>query len=166
MASRRIAIRDRFPPPARAPRAGLLAILCLAACRPPAPPPSCQATSLAGLWHDAEDPSYVYRVEDLGSRVLAHPTGPGDAGEPSAAATLVDLRRGPAELSGVVRQTGRFAFPDGTGRTCTVEFGARVLACPPGRLEIEVEQSGAVDPQCRRIAEGAPDLAHHSWIRE
>lgn len=151
-----------LPPVAKsAARAGALAaLLALAACRPPAPPPPCQATTLAGRWHDADDPSYAYEVEDLGSRVLARPLAPGDAG------TLVELRRGPSELSGTVRQIGRFAFPDGTSRTCTVEFTARVLACPPGRLQIEVEQSGAVDPQCRRIAAGAPDLARHTWIRD
>ncbi len=155
------------PSPAMAARAGALAAaLALPSCRAPAPPPSCQATSLAGRWHDAEDPSYAYQVEDLGSRVRARPILPPGAVEPPGGGTLVELRRGPTELSGVVRQTGRFAFPDGTSRTCTVAFAARVLACPPGRLEIEVEQSGAVDPQCRRIVEGAPDLARHSWIRE
>jgi hypothetical protein len=143
------------------------AALALAACRAPAPPPRCQATSLAGLWHDAEDPSYAYRVEDLGSRVLARPIVAGGGAEPAGGGgTLVELRRGPSDLGGVVRQTGRFAFPDGTSRTCTVEFAARVLACPPGHLEIEVEQSGAVDPDCRRIAEGAPDLARHTWVRD
>jgi len=144
----------------------LAAVLALAACRPPAPPPPCQAPSLAGLWRDAEDPSYAYRVEDLGSRVLARPFVPGRAAELPGAEMLVELRRGPAGLSGAVRQTGRFAFQDGSSRTCTVDFAARVLGCSVGRLEIEVEQSGAVDPQCRRIAEGAPDLARHVWIRE
>jgi hypothetical protein len=143
------------------------AALALVACRAPAPPPPCQAPSLAGLWHDAEDPSYAYEVEDLGSRVLARPIAPGGGADPAAGSgTVVELRRGPSDLAGVVRQTGRYAFPDGTSRTCPVEFTARVLACPPGRLEIEVEQSGAVDPACRRIAEGPPDLARHTWVRE
>ena len=142
------------------------AALALASCRAPAPPPPCQATSLAGPWHDAEDPSYGYRVEDLGSRVLARPTVPDGGAGLAGAGALVELRRGPKGLSGVVRQTGRFAFPDGTSRTCTVEFSARVLACPPGRLEIEVEQSGEVGPDCRRIGGGAPDLARHTWVRD
>lgn len=161
-------MRHHQPPsPAiRHARAGAFAaLLALVACRPPAPPPPCQAASLQGRWHDAEDPSYAYQVEDQGSRVLARPVAPGGQAEP-AGGTLVDLRRAPSELSGMVRQTGRFAFPDGTSRTCTVEFAARVLACPPGRLELEVEQSGEVDPQCRRVPEGAPDLARHSWVRD
>ncbi len=158
--------RHPHHPSTAAARLGALAGLALAACRPPAPPPACQATSLQGRWHDGEDPSYAYQVEDSGSRVLARPVVPEGGPDPAAGGTVVELRRGPSELSGVVRQTGRFAFPDGTSRTCTVEFTARVLACPPGHLEIEVEQSGAVDPQCRRVAEGAPDLARHSWIRD
>ncbi len=155
--------RHRFPPAARL---GALAALVLAACRPPAPPPACQATSLQGRWHDVEDSSYAYQVEDLGSRVVARPIVPAGGPDPAPGGTVVDLRRRPSGLAGVVRQTGRFAFADGTSRTCAVEFSARVLACPPGHIEIEVEQSGAVDPQCRRVAEGAPDLARHSWIRD
>jgi hypothetical protein len=146
-------------------KAGLAAILgLLGACRPPVPPPPCQARSLSGLWRDAADPSYVYRVEDLGSRVLARPTA---AAEGTAVAdAIIELHRGVSELSGAVRQTGIQAFPDGTRRSCTVEFAVRVLACPPGRLEMQVEQSGAVGPDCRRVRAGDPDLARHAWVRE
>ncbi len=65
----------------------------------------------------------------------------------------------------MTRQTGPFAFPDGTRRTCTVEFATRVLSCERRRLEVEVEQSGAVGPDCRRVGTER-DVARHTWVRD
>ncbi len=157
-------------------RAFALGLMLLAACRTSRPAtdrpaaddatPGCQR-SLAGIWHDDEDSSYAYRVEDAGGRVVAHPFVAGLDGAPAGSPEMViDLARSPDGLAGVVRQTGPFTFPDGTARTCTVEFVARVLSCSERRLEIEVEQSGAVGPDCRRVGTEAPDLARHVWIRD
>ncbi len=159
-------------------RALVPGLLLLAACRTPSPaadrppagltavPTGCSA-SLAGTWHDGEDATYAYRVDDRGENVVAHPFTPGQEGSPPGAPELViELTRGTAGLTGVVRQTGPFTFPDGTTRTCTIEFATRVISCSQSRLEIEVEQSGAVGPDCRRLGKEAPDLARHVWIRD
>ena len=149
---------------------GALLALALSACRSaPAPRPSATGCerSLAGTWHDSEDVSYSYRVEDAGEQVVAHPFVAGQ-GRPAAdgPSVVIELSRRGGGLEGVVRQTGPFKFPDGTSRTCSVEFAARVLRCSERQLEIEVEQSGAIGPNCRRAADEAPDLARHVWLRE
>ncbi len=166
------------PPAARAAaaRATALGIALLAACRiapadrPPAgriaPEAGCRQ-SLAGTWHDGEDASYAYRLEDTGENVFARPFVPELGGPPPPPPEMIiELRRGLEGLAGVVRQTGPFTFPDGTTRTCTVEFAVRVVSCSERRLEMEVEQSGSLGPDCRRTGTEAPDLARHVWIRE
>jgi hypothetical protein len=159
-------------------RALVLGLVLLAACRTSSPaaeqppanvtavPAGCVA-SLEGTWHDGEDASYAYRVEDTGGNVVAHPFTPGQQGSsPNAPELVIELTRGTGGLTGVVRQTGPFTFPDGTTRTCTVEFATRVLSCSQRQIEIEVEQSGAVGPDCRRLGTEAPDLARHVWVRD
>ncbi len=155
----------------------MLGLVLISACRTASsagqPPPDLTSgprgcgASLTGTWHDGEDASYAYRVEDAGGRVLARPFTLGQQAEsPEAPALVIDLTHGPRGLTGVVRQTGPFAFPDGTRRTCTVEFAARVLWCSRRRLEIEVEQSGSVGPDCRRPVTETPDVARHIWVRD
>ncbi len=152
----------------------LVALLSLSAgacrtARPGAAPssavPGCSA-SLTGTWHDSDDASYAYQVQDSGARVVARPFTPGRAPAADAPQLVIDLSRTPSGLSGVTRETAPFSFPDGTRRTCTVEFATRIVSCEPRRLEIEVEQSGSVLPDCRRLAADQADLARHTWLRD
>lgn len=122
--------------------------------------------NLTGTWHDAEQPSYRYRVEDSGLRVLARPLSAEGAPAVGAERDGIELTCGPRGLVGITRQTGSLTFPNGEQHTCTVEFSTRLLHCKPRSLELEVEQSGGVLPDCRRLEESAPDVARHVWIRD
>jgi hypothetical protein len=140
-----------------------LVAAALFACRvPPGSGGPC-GQSLAGPWRHADDPGFRYLVEDDGTAVTAQPLKP-DGGPDTR--TRIRLRREKGALSGATEVTGDYQFPDAGPRECKVEFTTRAVTCEPGRLVLEVEQSGAVGPDCKRVDTGTPDIAQHVWLRE
>ncbi len=125
-------------------------------------PPGCGA-SLAGEWRHEDSPSYLYRATDDGSTATLVPYRQLDDAPPSQTppgASIV-LRRGPDGFSGQLRMTEDV----GGGKECPVAFDAHVAACGKDRLTLRIEQSYAVDANCKRVDTGGTDIAEHVLVR-
>lgn len=124
---------------------------------PPAPPsgpdtwklPDGCLLNLRGDWRDADDRPFV--IEDDGESVRIR------RADAEGSAEGVWLRRTDDGFVGYVLGQVRAA----SGRLCPVQFRARVTACTPTSLELEVERAVLVDEACRRL----PGPDEFEWFR-
>lgn len=131
-------------------------LLCLAACKKPAPQPLAPSAAaakfcdqdLTGVWLNSSDKHFAYRFRDHGDIVRGEFQERADDGslrnpdEP----VLFELHRTATALAGVMRSTERTQG----GRDCPVEFGVDVTTCREASLQATVEMEVPVDEQCKR----------------
>ena len=159
------------------PLCALLACAHGAAQTPPSPaakptkpviPPGCEAL-ISGEYRHEDDPSYRYKAQDDGSLLILHPyriAEDGTVGEPfpKAQDMVLELRREPEGFVGVFRMTELAGVADG-GVRCQALFSAKVLACTPSRLTLQIEQEYAMDQACKRVDTGGADVAQHVLVK-
>jgi hypothetical protein len=147
--------------------AWLVFALCAAGCkRVPAPPARSCDQDLSGVWVNASDPSYAYRLEDRGDVVRGKFFQRGkDGGEVAPEEPmLIELHRTDQGLAGVMKTSGESP----SGRKCPVDFGLRVSSCQPGVLQVVAETQAGVRDDCTRAreadgGEAAPVLTEYRW---
>jgi hypothetical protein len=119
--------------------------------RSPPPPARYCDQDLSGVWVNATDRAFAYRLEDHGDSVRGKYFHRDiDGGEapphPGEDALLIDLRRTPTALAGTM--TGK-AETRG-GRRCDVQFALRVSSCQPDALQVVAETAYDVREDCSR----------------
>jgi len=134
----------------------------------PVIPPGCEAL-VSGEYRHEDDPSYRYKAQDDGSVLTLHPYRVNDDGtpgevSPKAQDMVLELRRSPEGFVGVFRMTEVTGDADG-GIRCQALFSAKVLACSPSKLNLQVEQEYAMDQSCKRVDTGGSDLAEHVLVK-
>jgi hypothetical protein len=135
----------------------------------PVIPPGCEAL-ITGDYQHEDDPSYRYKAEDNGSLLLLRPYRinedgtPGEMGAGKPQDMLLELHREPEGFVGVFRMTEVTGDVDG-GVRCQALFAAKVLACAPTKLTLEVEQEYAMDQACKRVDTGGADVADHVLVK-
>jgi hypothetical protein len=151
----------------------LFAVLLSAApgCKRKPPAPRFCPQDLSGVWVNASDATFGYRLRDRGERVeglffhrapdggIIHP-------DPTEEPITLDLHRSDAALAGAMHTFDRTPG----GRRCPVEFGLSVTACNPAYLQVTTEMATAIDESCKRPreadgGEAQPDLAEFIWER-
>lgn len=127
------------------------ALLALCACKksPPRPARFCDQ-DLSGVWLNASDRHYAYRLSDSGEAVRGEYLERQDDGALKVPSEPIhfELQRTAAALSGSMRSTG--ASP--SGRTCPVEFGIRIQSCEANAVLAIVETAVPITDECRRQA--------------
>src|SRR5712671_1568113 len=147
-----------------------LAALSIAACKR-APPPGYCAQGLSGVWVNATDRAYAYRLADQGDSVAGKyfhrdidggevPARPGD--DPM----LIELHRTSTALAGTMKTKG--ASP--SGKPCDLEFALRVSSCQPDALQVVAETSVQLRDDCTRQKEEdggvvPAQLTEYRWER-
>jgi len=136
-----------------------------------APPRYCDQ-DLSGVWVNASDPAYAYRLEDRGDSVRGRffrreADGGEVAPEPGDDPMLIDLRRTDKALAGTMTTKGE---APGSKRRCDLAFTARVSTCQPDALQVIAETSYDVREDCTRQKEEdggvvPPRLTEHRWER-
>src|SRR5207244_12209388 len=101
-----------------------------------APPRYCDQ-DLSGVWVNASDPAYAYRLEDRGESVRGkffrrEADGGEAAPEPGDDPMLIDLHRTDKALAGTMKTKGEAPG----GRRCDLEFTMRVSSCQPDALQV------------------------------
>ncbi|GAC1549106.1 MAG: hypothetical protein NVS2B9_15830 [Myxococcales bacterium] len=163
----------------------VLATGCVAAClgvggcRPRSPPPAKAAPAaagfcpqdLSGVWVNASDTAYAYRLRDHGERVEGvffrrEPDGGPVAPEPTQEPITLEMHRTASALAGTVRSYDRSA----KGARCAVEFGLSVTSCKPDALQVVSEVAAPIQDDCTRPreadgGEAQPDLSEFVWER-
>lgn len=131
-------------------------------------PPGCRQ-DLSGEWEHQDDPSYRYRGTDDGTIVTLLPyrdspaledadAGRSDGGEGGMS---IELRRSQDGFKGRFRMIEQVSG----GRRCPASFDAQLVACEPDKLTLRIEQSYAIDRDCKRVDTGGPDIAEHVLVR-
>ena len=126
------------------PRILVLLLLC-AACK--RAPEYCNE-DLSGVWVNSSDAKLAYRLRDQGGVVRGEfmerkPDGGLSAPEEPL---LFELHRTDTAVAGVMRTRDQLL----SGRTCPVEYGARISDCKPDSMQLVVETSAAIDQDCKR----------------
>jgi hypothetical protein len=146
--------------------AALAAPACKRNARTPCP------FDLGGVWVNASDERYGYRLADDGTRVtgeffLRQPSGAATPRATGEAPVTFSLRRDGTRLEGTMRSSAASR----SGKPCEVDFAVRFSSCTPEQLQVVSEMSAPLDDACRRIRDlpdgGAvpPDLAEFVWVR-
>jgi len=149
-----------------------LAFAPIVACkRAPPPEPRYCDQNLSGVWVNASDPAYAYRLTDHGDAVRGkyfHPHADGGeaAPEPGDDPMLIDLHRTSSALAGTMKTKGEAPG----GRRCDLEFGLRVSSCQRDALQVVAEMSYELRPDCTRqkSEDGGdlpPRLTEYRWER-
>jgi hypothetical protein len=155
--------------------ARFLTLLALAAALGPAckraPAAPCPF-DLGGVWVNASDERYGYRLQDSGAQVtgeffLREPSGaaiPRAAGE---APITFSLRRDGSALAGTMRGSAATR----SGKSCELDFTVRITTCAPAQLQVVSEATAQLGEDCQRLrglpdgGQIRPDLAEFVWIR-
>lgn len=124
-------------------------LVAVAACKSPAPAPKFCDQDLSGVWVNASDTHFAYRLSDKGDTVngqfFARETDGGEApseGEP----IRIELRRAEGALAGVMKGSGQSP----SGRVCPVDFKLNVTSCEAAALQVVAETRVNVNDDCTR----------------
>ncbi len=126
-------------------------------------PPGCDQ-SLAGEWEHQDDPSYRYTAADDGGLLLLFPRRVTDEGADAGGTPegmSIELQRAPAGFTGKFKMIEQLEG----GKKCPASFDAHVVSCEPEKVTLRIEQSYAVDKDCKRVATGGSDIAEHVLVR-
>jgi hypothetical protein len=134
----------------------------------PVVPAGCEAI-VSGEYRHEDDPSYHYKAQDDGTELILHPYRVADDGtlddtSSKAKEMVLELRRTPDGFVGVFRMTEMTGEGDG-GVRCQALFSAKVTACTPTKLTLQVEQEYAMDQACKRVDTGGVDIAEHVLLK-
>jgi hypothetical protein len=123
--------------------------VAVADCRRPPPAPKFCDQDLSGVWVNASDTHFAYRLSDKGDTVngqfFAREADGGEApseGEP----IRIELKRAGDALAGVMKGSGQSP----TGRVCPVDFKLNVTSCDGASLQIVAETRVSVSDDCTR----------------
>jgi hypothetical protein len=126
---------------------------------------------LSGVWVNASDTTYAYRLRDHGDQVdglFFHraPDGGVVPPEPTEEPMTIELHRTASALAGAMHSYDRSA----KGALCPVEFGLSVTSCKPASLQVVSEIAAPIQDDCTRQrepdgGESAPDLSEFIWER-
>jgi hypothetical protein len=148
-----------------------LLVACAACKRAPPPQPRFCDQDLTGIWVNASDHTFAYRLNDHGDAVRGkffrlEADGGEAAPEPGEDPLLIDLHRTSTALAGTMKTMGETR----SGRRCPVEFGLKVSSCAGDTLQAVAEMSLALDDDCsrKRAEDGGeipPNLVEFVWER-
>ena len=128
-------------------------------------PAGCQA-NLTGLWEHEGSMTFRYEAQDDGQKLKLIPHRVNADGTPmdddaKVQEMEISMARKPEGFTGDFKMMQT----TDTGDRCGVLFAARITACAPDRMTLQVEQSYAVNESCQRIDMGGSDTAEHVLVR-
>jgi hypothetical protein len=134
-------------------RLALALLVAAAACKKPPPAARFCGQDLSGVWVNASDEHFGYRLEDKGDTVngkfFARESDGGESTSQPGETILIELRRGAETLDGVMKGSG----PSQSGRTCPIDFKLQVTSCDPGTMQVVAETRVNVRDDCARARE-------------
>ena len=151
-------------------RLALAALVALAACKKTPPPVRFCSQDISGVWVNASDPTFAYRLEDKGDTVngkfFVRELDGGEATSQPADTITMELKRGAEALDGVMKANGQSP----SGRTCPIDFKLQIASCEAGSLQVVAETKVSVRDDCTRAREedGGPAetrLVEYRWER-
>lgn len=141
----------------------------------PATPPRFCDQDLSGVWVNASDRHFAYRLHDHGDTIrgdffrrgLDGGAEPSQPAEPVDQPMIIELHRTQTGLAGLMRTTDRTAG----GRNCPVEFGLQIPSCSPESVQVIAETTVPITEECTRqkLPDGGvtePTLVEYAWDRE
>jgi hypothetical protein len=124
-------------------------LVAVAACKRPAPAPKFCDQDLSGVWVNASDTHFAYRLSDKGDTVngqfFARETDGGEA-PPEGEPIRIELKRAADTLVGVMKGSGQSP----SGRVCPVDFKLNVTSCEAASLQVVAETRVIVRDDCTR----------------
>ena len=151
-------------------RLALAALVAGAACKRAPPPVRFCSQDISGVWVNASDPHFAYRLEDKGDTVtgkfFVRELDGGEATSQPAETILLELKRATETLDGVMKATGQST----SGRTCPIDFKLQVTSCDAASMQVVAETKVSVRDDCARAREedGGPartTLVEYRWER-
>jgi hypothetical protein len=150
-------------------RLALAALVAVAACKKPLPATRFCSQDLSGVWVNASDTHYAYRLDDKGETVkgkfFAREPDGGESTSQPGEAILIELRRGTETLEGVMKASGQSP----TGRTCPIDFKLQVTSCEAATMQVVAETRVSVRDDCSRARSEdgglATALVEYRWER-
>jgi len=148
----------------------LAALVATAACKKPVAAPRFCSQDLSGVWVNASDQHFAYRLEDKGERVdgkfFAREEDGGESTSQPGEPILIELHRGAETLDGVMKSSGQSP----TGRTCPIDFKLQFTSCEAASMQVVAETKVSVRDDCSRAREedGGPartTLVEYRWER-
>jgi len=137
----------------------LAVVLAAAACKKPVPAVRYCDQDLSGVWVNASDPHFAYRLEDKGETVsgkfFSRESDGGESSSQPGEAILIELRRGAETLDGVMKGSGQSR----SGRTCPIDFKLQVTSCEAATLQAVAETRVSVGDDCSRARDEDGGLA-------
>jgi hypothetical protein len=145
-------------------RVALAVLFAAAACKKPVAAARYCNQDVSGIWVNASDPHFAYRLEDKGETVSGKffsrdPDG-GDSTSQPGEAILIELRRGAETLDGVMKASGQSP----SGRTCPIDFKLQVTSCEAATLQVVAETRVSVRDDCSRAREEDGGLARTTLV--
>ena len=143
----------------------LLVLALLFACKK-SPPRFCDQ-DLSGIWLNASDRHYAYRLTDERGKVRGEFLVRAEDGGLSNPADKVtfDLVRGDGGIDGVMRMTGETA----SSKLCPqVDYSFRITSCQSAAFQATVETQVVIGEDCQRLPPGDRGLrlAEYRFERE
>jgi len=134
-------------------RLALAALVAVAACKKPPPPVRFCSQDISGVWVNATNPTFAYRLEDKGDTVngkfFVRELDGGESTSQPADTITMELKRGTEALDGVMKGTG----PSSSGRTCPIDFKLQVTSCDAASMQVVSETKVIVNSDCTRARE-------------
>jgi len=125
-------------------------LVAIAACKKPAPPPRFCDQDLSGVWVNSSDTAFAYRLTDKGDTVngkfFSREADGGEAPSSGGVPILIELRRGPEAIEGVMKATGQSP----SGKNCPIDFKLQVTTCEAASLQVVAETKVGVRDDCTR----------------
>jgi hypothetical protein len=124
-------------------------LFAAAACKTAPPAPKFCDQDLSGVWVNASDTRFAYRLSDKGDTVngqfFAREADGGEA-PPEGEPIRFELKRGSDTLAGTMKGSGESP----SGRVCPVDFKLNVTSCEATHLQIVAETRVNVRDDCSR----------------
>jgi hypothetical protein len=124
-------------------------LVATAACKRPPPAPKFCDQDLSGVWVNASDTRFAYRLSDKGDTVngqfFAREADGGEA-PPEGEPIRIELKRAAGTLAGVMKGSGQSQ----SGRACPVDFKLNVTSCEAASLQVVAETRVSVGDDCTR----------------
>ena len=142
----------------------IAALVIAAACKKPVPAARFCNQDVSGVWVNASDPHFAYRLEDKGETVngnfFARELDGGESTSPPGETILIELKRGAEMLDGVMKASGQSP----SGRTCPIDFKLQVASCEASSMQVVAETKVSVRDDCSRAREQDGGLAPTSLV--
>jgi hypothetical protein len=141
-----------------------VALVAAGACKRQPPVARFCNQDLSGVWINASDPHFAYRLEDKGETVkgkfFARELDGGESTSQPGEAILIELKRGAETLEGVMKSSGQSP----TGRACPIDFKLQVASCESANIQVVAETKVSVRDDCSRAREEDGGLARTTLV--